>query len=52
VIEDEDGGPPTVETHQVSVNAILENGVPMELTRVEGILDKPGFVEVEAKILN
>jgi len=52
VIEDEDGGPPTVETRQVSVNAILENGVPMELTRVEGILDKPGFVEVEAQILN
>ncbi len=52
VIEDEDGGPPTVETRQVSVNAILEDGVPMELTRVEGILDKPGFVEVEAKILN
>ena len=52
VIEDEDGGPPSVETRQVSVNAILENGVPMELTRVEGILDKPGFVEVEATILN
>jgi len=43
--------PPTVETRQLSVNATLTDGVPLELTRVEGITDQSGFVEVEAKIL-
>jgi len=47
----EDGKPPTVETRQLSVNAILTDGVALELTQVEGVTDKPGFVEVEAKIL-
>ena len=32
-------------------DAILTPGTPLELTRVEGIHDKSGFVEVEATIL-
>jgi len=46
-----DGEPPTVETRQLAVNAILTGGVPLELTHVEGVTDKAGFVEVEAQIL-
>jgi hypothetical protein len=45
------GGPPIVETRQLDVNAILTDGVPLELTRAEGITDQSGFVEVEAEIL-
>lgn len=52
----EDGTPPTVETRQLTVNAILTDGVPLELTQVEVVTRKTGFVEtgfveVEAKIL-
>ena len=47
----EDGMPPTVETRQLTVNAILTDGVALELTHVKGVTDKEGFVEVEAKIL-
>ncbi len=43
--------PPFVETRQLSVNAILSDGTPMEVTRVEGEADQPGFVEIEAKTL-
>jgi hypothetical protein len=45
------GKPATIETHQLSVDAILTAGIPLELTRVEGIRDKSGFVEVEATVL-
>ena len=44
--------PPIVETRQLSINAILEQGVPLEVSRVEGLRDQSGFVELEAKILN
>jgi hypothetical protein len=43
--------PPTVETRQVAVNAILEPGEPMEVTRVDGIRDQSGFLEIEAKVV-
>jgi len=49
--EDPDA-PPSVETRQLSVNAILKPGVPMEVTRVEGIRDSSGFVEIEAKVID
>lgn len=45
------GQPPTVETRQLDVNVMLTDGVPLELTRAEGITDHTGFVEVEATIL-
>jgi hypothetical protein len=45
------GQPPIVETRQLSMNAILSDGTPMEVTRVEGEADLTGFVEIEAKIL-
>ncbi len=44
--------PPYVETRQLSVNAILTPGKPMEVTRVEGIRESSGFVEIEAKVLD
>ena len=47
----QDGKPPSVETRQLSINAILTPGEPLEVGRVEGIRDRSGFVEVEAKIL-
>jgi hypothetical protein len=43
-------GPPAVETRQVAVNAILTPGKPMEVTRVDGIRDMSGFVEIEANL--
>ena len=43
--------PATVETSQLSIDAILTPGKPLEVTRVEGIRDRSGFVEVEAKVL-
>jgi Flp pilus assembly secretin CpaC len=46
------GEPPSVETRQLSVNAILTPGKPMEVTRIEGIRDSSGFVEIEAKVLD
>ena len=51
VRQGKDGEPPTVETRQLAVNAILTDGVPLELTRVEGVTTQSGFVEIEAKIL-
>ena len=45
------GQPPYVETRQLSLNAILTDGKPMDATKVEGDTDPSGFVEVEAKIL-
>ena len=49
--EGEDGNPPTVETRQLVVSAVLTEGVSLELTRVNGVTDTPGYVELEAKIL-
>lgn len=46
-----EGQPPTVETRQLAVNAVLTDGVPLELTRVDGVTDREGFVEIEAKFL-
>jgi hypothetical protein len=43
-------GPPAVETRQLAVNAILTAGKPMEVTRVQGIRDQSGFVEIEANL--
>jgi len=51
VVPGEDGGPPSVETRQLEVNAILTDGVALELCRAEGVTDNAGFVEVEAQIL-
>jgi hypothetical protein len=51
VVTPADGGPPTVETRQLSVNAVLTSGKPMEVTRVDGIRDSSGFVEIEAVVL-
>ncbi len=51
VEEGQGGKPPSVETRQLSINAILTPGEPLEVGRVEGIRDRSGFVEVEAKIL-
>ena len=45
------GQPPVVETRQLSVNAILADGTPMEATRIEAEAVPPGFVGIEAKIL-
>jgi hypothetical protein len=42
---------PFVETRQLSVNAVLTDGRPMEVTKVEGSIDPSGFVEVEAAVL-
>ena len=46
-----DGMPPSVETRQLSINAMLTPGEPLEVGRIEGIRDRSGFVEVEAEIL-
>jgi len=51
IVEDEDGGLPIVETRQLTINAILTDGQPLDVTRAEGLMDRPGFVEVEARIL-
>lgn len=45
------GQAPQVETRQLSVNAVLAEGKPMEVTRVDSSIDPSGFVEVEASIL-
>lgn len=45
------GSAPYVETRQLSVNAVLTDGKPMEVTKVEGSIDPSGFVEVEAAVL-
>ena len=36
---------------QLGINVMLTDGVAIDLTRVEGITDQSGFVEVEATIL-
>ena len=51
VVPGEGGNPPTVETRQLTVSAVLTEGVGLELTRVEGVADFSGYVELEAKIL-
>ncbi len=51
LIEGEDGALPWVETRQVTFNAILTEGQPLEITRAEGLTEQAGFVEVEARIL-
>jgi Flp pilus assembly secretin CpaC len=43
--------PPHVETRQLSINAVLTDGKPLEVGRIDGIRDRSGFVEVEATIL-
>jgi hypothetical protein len=48
--EESGDDPPVVETRQLSANAILEHGVPLEVTRVEGERNEAGFVEIEARI--
>ena len=45
-------GPPVVETRQLSVEVVLTDGKPLEITRVEGVEDQPGFVEVRADVLD
>jgi hypothetical protein len=50
VRDGEEGQPPVVETRQLRVNAMLTDGQPLELTRVESE-ERSGFVEVEASIL-
>jgi len=51
VVERGAGQLPTVETRQVSISAVLKPGIPMEVTRVDGIRDLAGFVEIEATIV-
>ena len=51
IVAGEDGAPPHVETRQLSINAVLTPGEPLEVGRVEGIRDRSGYVEVEANIL-
>jgi len=53
VVEDVDGGPPTIQTRQLTVDAVLTDGTPLELTRVENVSaeNSAGFVDVEARIL-
>lgn len=48
--ESDDDSMPIVETRQLTVNAILTDGEPLELTRAEGLTDLSGYVEVEARI--
>jgi len=45
-------GPPVVETRQLSVNVVLQDGKPLEITRVERLVGESGFVEVQADFLN
>ena len=51
VVAGKDGAPPYVETRQLSINAVLTPGKPLEVGRVKGIRDRSGYVEVEANIL-
>ena len=51
VVAGENGNPPTVETRQLTVSAVLTEGIGLELTRVDGVADISGYVELEAKIL-
>jgi hypothetical protein len=45
-------GPPPVETRQLSVNVVLTNGEPLEITRVERAAGDSGFVEVQADLVD
>jgi len=45
------GAPPRVETRQLAVSAVLTEGVALELTRVDGVMDISGYVDLEARIL-
>lgn len=49
---DPTAGPPVVETRQLSVEVVLEDGKLLEITRVEGVDDDPGYVEVRADVLD
>jgi len=51
LVDVEAGAPPRVETRQLAVSAILTDGIPLELTRVEGVADISGYVDLEARIL-
>jgi hypothetical protein len=51
VVPGAEGAPPMVETRQMSVNAVLTDRTPLELTRAEGQGGRTAFVEVEARIL-
>jgi len=51
VVDGLDGNPPSVETRQLTVSAVLTEGVGLELTRVDGVADISGYVELEAKVL-
>ncbi len=50
-IEAENDELPEIETRQLSINALLTPGKPLEVGRVEGIRERSGFVEIEAKLL-
>ena len=50
--EGENGKPPTVETRQLVVSAVLTDGVALELTSVIGVADIAGYVDLEAKVLH
>ena len=43
--------PPTVETRQLTFQVVLTPGVPVEVTRIEGIRDRSGFLEIEANVV-
>jgi hypothetical protein len=51
LVDGEAGAPPRVETRQLAVSAILTDGISLELTRVEGVADISGYVDLEARIL-
>jgi len=51
VVPGEGGNPPSVETRQLTVSAVLTEGIGLELTRVDGVADISGYVELEAKVL-
>jgi hypothetical protein len=50
VKEGDPGRPPTVETRQLVVDTVLQDGIPLEVTRVD-LGDEAAFVEVEARLL-
>ena len=52
VVAGEGGAPPTVETRQLNVSAVLTDGTPLRLTEVEVEGELGGFVEVTATILD
>lgn len=52
LVREELTAPPLVETRQLEVQTVLKPGEPLEVTRVQGILDRAGFVEIEASVLD